>query len=103
MACSDALLLTAQAVGTLKRQSRRKDCLALADICKEKEVHRIVVGKPSHMNGDKSANTEKNRAVCRGIEEDGTANGNRLVGMNDLTTVYGAAAVDGGRCAQRKA
>ena len=59
VACSDALLLTAQAVGTLKRQSRRKDCLALADICKEKEVHRIVVGKPSHMNGDKSANTEK--------------------------------------------
>ena len=58
VACSDALLLTAQAVGTLKRQSRRKDCLALADICKEKEVHRIVVGKPSHMNGDKSANTE---------------------------------------------
>lgn len=36
VACSDALLLTAQAVGTLKRQSRRKDCLALADICKEK-------------------------------------------------------------------
>ena len=59
VACSDALLLTAQAVGTLKRQSRRKDCLALADICKEKEVHRIVVGKPSHMNGDKSAYTEK--------------------------------------------
>ncbi|MBF1340410.1 MAG: Holliday junction resolvase RuvX, partial [Megasphaera micronuciformis] len=28
VACSDALLLTAQAVGTLKRQSRRKDCLA---------------------------------------------------------------------------
>ena len=52
VACSDALLLTAQAVGTLKRQSRRKDCLALADRC-------IVGGKPSHMNGDKSANTEK--------------------------------------------
>lgn len=59
VACSDALLMTAQAVGTIKRQSKKKDFVQLAAVCREREVHCIVVGKPSHMNGDRSENMEK--------------------------------------------
>jgi len=59
VACSDALLMTAQAVGTIKRQSKKKDFAQLAAVCREREVHCIVVGKPSHMNGDRSENMEK--------------------------------------------
>ena len=59
VACSDALLMTAQGLETIKRQSKEKDIARLKDIVKEKEVHRIVVGKPRHMNGDNSENMAK--------------------------------------------
>lgn len=59
VACSDALLITAQAVETIRRQSKKKDLARLAELVKEKEIHRIVVGKPRHMNGDHSKNIDK--------------------------------------------
>lgn len=59
MACSDALLLTAQGVETIRRESKKKDFARLQEMIKEKEVHRIVVGRPRHMNGDYSENMEK--------------------------------------------
>ncbi|MBC3538005.1 Holliday junction resolvase RuvX [Megasphaera hominis] len=59
VACSDALLLTAQGVETIRRKSKQKDFERLQELVKEKEVHRIVVGKPRHMNGDYSENIEK--------------------------------------------
>lgn len=59
VACSDALLLTAQGMETIHRQSKKKDFARLQEIVKEKEVHRIVVGKPRHMNGDYSENMDK--------------------------------------------
>lgn len=62
VACSDALLLTAQAVRTVKRRTLKDDVAELAAICKEREVHHVVVGKPLHMNGDRSINMD-------GIEE----------------------------------
>lgn len=59
VACSDALLLTAQGVETIRRESKKKDFARLQELIKEKEVHRIVVGRPRHMNGDYSENMEK--------------------------------------------
>lgn len=59
VACSDSLLLTAQGMETIKRQSKKKDFARLKEIIKEKDVHRVVVGKPRHMNGDYSENMEK--------------------------------------------
>ena len=59
VACSDALLMTAQGLETIKRQSKEKDIARLKDIVKEKEGHRIVAGKPRHMNGDNSENMAK--------------------------------------------
>ena len=59
VACSDALLITAQGVETIRRQSDEADFARLRELIKEKEVHRIVVGKPRLMNGDYSENMKK--------------------------------------------
>lgn len=59
VACSDALLITAQGVETIRRESKAKDFARLQELVQEKEVHRIVVGKPRHMNGDNSVNIDK--------------------------------------------
>ena len=59
VACSDALLITAQGVETIRRNSYEADFARLRELIKEKEVHRNVVGKPRHMNGDYSDNMKK--------------------------------------------
>ena len=59
VASRDPLLLTAQGMDTKRRQSQKKDFARLKEIIKEKDVHRVVVGKPRHMNGDYSENMEK--------------------------------------------
>ncbi len=59
VACSDALLITAQGVETIRRTSKKKDFRRLRELVAEREVHRIVVGRPRHMNGDASENMEK--------------------------------------------
>lgn len=59
VACSDALLITAQGVETIQRTSKKKDFARLRALATEKEVHCIVVGKPRHMNGDYSENIAK--------------------------------------------
>lgn len=59
VACSDALLITAQGMETIRRESLDADFRRLKELVQEKEVHRIVVGKPRHMNGDYSVNMEK--------------------------------------------
>ncbi len=59
VACSDALLITAQGVETIRRVSQKKDFQRLKELVKEKDVHRIVIGRPRHMNGDYSCNMEK--------------------------------------------
>ena len=65
-AISDALLLTAQARPTLRRKSVKSDVETLSLMAKENEVHEIVVGHPLHMDGKRSAQTEK---VARFAEE----------------------------------
>ena len=59
VACSDPLLLMAQGLETIKRQSKKKDFARVKEFIKEKDVHRVIVGKPRHMNGDYSENMEK--------------------------------------------
>ena len=66
VAISDALLLTAQARPTLRRKSVKSDVETLSLMAKENEVHEIVVGHPLHMDGKRSAQTEK---VARFAEE----------------------------------
>lgn len=59
VACSDALHITAQGIETIQRQSKKKDFARIQELVRDKEVQRIVVGKPRHMNGDYSDNMEK--------------------------------------------
>ena len=50
IACSDALLMTAQAIETIRRTSLENDF---------NRVHELVVGMPKNMNGTKGDRAEK--------------------------------------------
>ena len=51
IACSDALLMTAQGIETIRRTS--------LELISEYEVHELVVGMPKNMNGTKGDRAEK--------------------------------------------
>ena len=51
IACSDALLMTAQGIETIRRTSLEKDFNRLQELIAEYEVHELVVGMPKNMNG----------------------------------------------------
>ena len=51
VAVSDGLGLTAQPVGVVTTRSDGGHLRELADICREREVERVVVGLPRNMNG----------------------------------------------------
>ena len=53
IACSDALLMTAQGIETIRRTSLEKDFNRLQELIAEYEVHELVVGMPKNMNGTK--------------------------------------------------
>ena len=59
IACSDALLMTAQGIGTIRRTSLEKDFNRLQELISEYEVHELVVGMPKNMNGTKGERAEK--------------------------------------------
>ena len=59
IACSDALLLTAQGIETIRRTSLEKDFNRLRELISEYEVHELVVGMPKHLNGTKGDRAEK--------------------------------------------
>ena len=59
IACSDALLLTAQGIETIRRTSLEKDFNRLRELISEYEVHELVVGMPKNMNGTKGERAEK--------------------------------------------
>ena len=54
LALSDELGLTAQGLPTQVRKNRKADIEALAQLVRDREVARIVVGNPLHMSGDES-------------------------------------------------
>lgn len=59
IACSDALLMTAQGIETIRRTSLEKDFNRLRELISEYEVHELVVGMPKNMNGTKGDRAEK--------------------------------------------
>ena len=59
IACSDALVMTAQGIETIRRTSLEKDFNRLQELITEYEVHELVVGMPKNMNGTKGERAEK--------------------------------------------
>lgn len=59
IACSDALLMTAQGIETIRRTSLENDFNRLRELISEYEVHALVVGMPKNMNGTKGERAEK--------------------------------------------
>ena len=59
IACSDALLMTAQGIETIRRTSLENDFNRLREMISEYEVHELVVGMPKNMNGTKGERAEK--------------------------------------------
>lgn len=59
IACSDALLMTAQGIETIRRTSLENDFNRLRELISEYEVHELVVGMPKNMNGTNGDRAEK--------------------------------------------
>ena len=59
IACSDALLMTAQGIEPIRRTSLENDFNRLRELISEYEVHELVVGMPKNMNGTKGERAEK--------------------------------------------
>lgn len=59
IACSDALLMTAQGIETIRRTSLENDFNRLRELISEYEVHELVVGMPKNMNGTNGERAEK--------------------------------------------
>jgi putative Holliday junction resolvase len=70
VAISDGLLLTAQSRPTIRRKGLKSDIERLRALAVENEVHEIVVGKPVHMDGRESPQSQK---VARFADELGKA------------------------------
>lgn len=69
IACSDALLMTAQGIETIRRTSLEKDFHRLAELIEEYEVHELVVGMPKNMNGTKGERAEKTEEFVEKMKE----------------------------------
>ena len=70
IACSDALLMTAQGIETIRRTSLEKDFNRLQELIAEYEVHELVVGMPKNMNGTKGERAEKTEEFVEKMKED---------------------------------
>ena len=69
IACSDALLMTAQGIETIRRTSLENDFNRLRELISEYEVHELVVGMPKNMNGTKGERAEKTEAFVEKMKE----------------------------------
>ena len=69
IACSDALLMTAQGIETIRRTSLEKDFNRLQELISEYEVHELVVGMPKNMNGTKGERAEKTEEFVEKMKE----------------------------------
>ena len=69
IACSDALLMTAQGIETIRRTSLEKDFNHLQELIAEYEVHELVVGMPKNMNGTKGERAEKTEEFVEKMKE----------------------------------
>ena len=69
LAVTDELGITAQGLRTLERTSKRRDLETLGKIARKYEVGEVVVGRPVHMSGDASAQSEKVEKFARELGE----------------------------------
>lgn len=69
IACSDALLMTAQGIETIRRTSLEKDFNRLQELIAEYEVHELVVGMLKNMNGTKGERAEKTEEFVEKMKE----------------------------------
>ena len=69
IACSDALLMTAQGIETIRRTSLEKDFNRLQELIAEYEAHELVVGMPKNMNGTKGERAEKTEEFVEKMKE----------------------------------
>lgn len=61
LAISDELGITATGLATLHRTRIRQDLQDLAAVCTEHQVKLLLVGRPLHMSGDESRQSEYTR------------------------------------------
>ncbi len=69
LAVSDELGLTAQGIETLTRTRIRDDLAALRQIASQWSVHTLLVGKPLHMSGDESRQSEYTREFAERLSK----------------------------------
>lgn len=69
VAVSDALGLTAQGVTTVRRTNMKEDLAALAEIIRDKEVTRIVIGLPLNMDASEGPRAEFSRAFGQSLSK----------------------------------
>ena len=71
VAVSDPLLITAQGVEIIRRESEgkiRKTYQRIDELCKEYEVEKIVLGYPKNMNGTDGDRAEKSLEFKEALE-----------------------------------
>lgn len=69
VAISDELMLTGQALTTLRRSNLRADLSALCGLIAEHEVERIVVGLPLNMNGTEGPRAAASRQLGEALQK----------------------------------
>ena len=69
VAASDLLLMTAQGVETIRRETLEKDLARLGELMREYDAERLVVGLPRNMNGTEGDRCEIVRAFAEEIKK----------------------------------
>ena len=69
VAASDLLLMTAQGVKTIRRETLEKDLARLGELMREYDAVRLVVGLPRNMNGTEGDRCEIVRAFAEEIKK----------------------------------
>ena len=69
VAASDLLLMTAQGVETIRRETLEKDLSRLDELMREYDAVRLVVGLPRNMNGTEGERCEVVRAFAEEIKK----------------------------------
>ena len=69
VAASDLLLMTAQGVETIRRETLEKDLSRLDELMREYDAVRLVVGLPRNMNGTEGERCEIVRAFAEEIQK----------------------------------
>lgn len=67
LAVSDELGITAQGIETLERTRIREDLAKLKEIAANWNIHRVLVGRPLHMSGAESAQSEYTREFAERV------------------------------------